>query len=126
MEKFRKDWPNDVGLAEICTRLYEHLLDPANRLEHFSYYQLAKIAGSHEDVILSKALQYLSSPGCRILSQLFLYFDADEVWEFESADMAEFFTEGRFAHPRTGVEMDLDEIAVAFATGAYFLEAERN
>ena len=126
VKQFRKDWANDSGLAEICTRVYAHLSDASNRLEHFSYFQLARAAKSNDDARVSKALQYLSSPRCRVLSQIFLYIEGDQTWEFDSSDMAEFFHEGKFAHPRTGQEMDLNEISVAFTTGVHFLEAEQN
>jgi len=126
VNQFRKDWADDSALADICLRVYTHLANPSNRLEHFSYFQLARAAQSDDDFRVSKALQYLSSPRCRVLSQLFFYFDVDRTWEFEPSDMAEFYKAGKFAHPRTGQVMDLDEISVAFATGTHFLEAEQS
>ncbi|MDN4052248.1 hypothetical protein QPK32_04105 [Massilia sp. YIM B02763] len=125
MEQFKKDWANDELVAEICTRLYNYLEDPANRLDHFSFYHLANATRLNDDKRLSKALQYLSSPRCEVLTQIFFYFDIDESWEFESADMIDFFKEGRFAHPRTGAVMNLDAISVAFAIGKHFLEARQ-
>jgi hypothetical protein len=127
MEQFRKDWAQEREMAQLCARLFEYLSVERNRLEHFNFSHLKKISPIQDDIKLSKALQYLSSPRCQVLSQIFLFFDDNEVYEFSPEDMAEIYSAAAFSHPRSGdVITDLNEIAVAFEPGQYLRNRVNN
>lgn len=119
-EQFKKDWAQERDIAQLCVRLFEYLSTSENWLEHFNFSQLKDVSKSSDDIKLSRALQYLSSPRCQILRQIFLYFDDEQVYEFTSSEMVEVYSAAKFAHPRTGqVITDLNQIAVAFEPGRY-------
>jgi hypothetical protein len=123
-EQFRKDWRTDAEVAALCVRLYGFLTTPSNHLEHFNFAQLKNAAATSDEKRLALALQYLSSPRWNMLHQVFFFFDAGNVYEFEAEEMRAYFEEGAFPHPVTGrVIRDLNQIAVAFEVGDFFEEA---
>nr|WP_315481475.1 hypothetical protein [uncultured Undibacterium sp.] len=120
-EKFKQDWQRDEEIASLCKSLFEYLEHEENREEHFTFSRLKAIAHAENEQKLAKALQYLSSPGCRVFRQVFLFIDDDFIQEFSAAEMAEIYRESEFAHPKFGyVISDLNEISVAFECGDYF------
>ncbi|MBI3728695.1 MAG: hypothetical protein HY254_10255 [Burkholderiales bacterium] len=125
IQKFQKDWARDAEIASLCTCIFEFLNRDENRLEHFSFARLKSISGATDDTRLAHALQYLSSPRCLVLKQIFLFFDGDDAIEFSSSEMAEIYREGAFVHPSLGIVVrDLDQISVAFESGDLFSREE--
>lgn len=124
IKQFHKDWRTDAAVAALCERLYEFLSVSENHLEHFNFAQLKAAAKTSDEPRLALALQYLSSPKWNMLHQLFFFFYADMVYEFDVEEMQSFFEEGAFSHPVTGTVIhDLNQIAVAFEPGQFFEEA---
>ncbi|MBC3931497.1 hypothetical protein [Undibacterium curvum] len=127
IDKFKTDWQKDALTASFCEAIFCHLCEPKNRLEHFSFARLKAIANSDNEEKLATALQYLSSPRCFVLKQIFLFFDNDDVTEFSSSEMVEIFRNGAFVHPSQGVVVrDLNQILVAFEVGDFFSQSGLN
>jgi hypothetical protein len=117
-EKLKRDWRDDSEIESLCESIFAFLSDEKNHRNHFSYSDFRTITNAKNDEKLSRALQYLSAPGRRVLKKVFFFFDLDDVVEYSSVEMTEIFQTGAFAHPRTGEEIfDLNRIQVAFEVG---------
>lgn len=119
-DTFDSDWRNDAAMASACAELYRYL--DSSRLDHYSFAQLRGATSRIDDAKLASVLQYLSSPRCNILKQVFLFFDhADGLYEIPDADVVTYLAKGEFPHPETGQLIpDLNQIVVAYDLGPHF------
>ena len=119
-DTFDSDWRDDAAIASACADLYRYL--DFSRLDHYSFAQLRRATTHIDDAQLASVLQYLSSPRCNILKQVFLFFDdADNCYEIPDDKVVTYLAKGEFPHPETGqVVADLNQIVVAYDLGTHF------
>ncbi|WP_289241367.1 hypothetical protein [Delftia sp.] len=104
-------------MMQACLHVWYALSNFDHQSDHYTFAELARYSNSTDELLISRALLYLSNPRLRVLKTCLMY-EFDGMLSELPAEEAEHYSRGdQVIHPEYGEPLPEDEIILCFTPG---------
>ncbi|WCM92868.1 hypothetical protein M5C99_21410 [Acidovorax sp. NCPPB 2350] len=121
----RGDWASEPGVTEACLAVWRALSTRDHQLDHYTFDELARLANSDSEAVVSKALLYLASPKLKVLRTCLMYEFNGGIFELPEEEVSHYSKGEDIIHPEFGTPISDSEILVCFTPGPSLRPEER-
>ena len=113
----REDWASQPGVLQACLGVWHGLSARQYQLDHYTFGDLAQLAGIPDHSIVSTALLYLANPKLKVLRTCLMYEFNGLLLELPEEEVAHYSQGEIVIHPEFGEPMSESEILLCFTPG---------
>lgn len=113
----RADWASEPSVMEACLNVWQTLSAREYQLDHYTFGELAKLAKSDDEALVSRSLLYLASPKLKVLRTCLMYEFDGGIYELPADEVAHYAKGDAVIHPEFGKPISESEILVCFTPG---------
>lgn len=114
----QEDWAENPEVMQACLHIWYALSNREFQLDHYTFEELIKVAGTHEESLVSQALLYLSTPKLKVLKTCLMYEFDGSLFELPDEEVAHYSKGEAVVHPEFGEPMHESQILICFTSGA--------
>lgn len=111
------DWASEPRVMEACLHVWHALFAQDHQLDHYTFAQLAQIAKSSDESLVSQVLLYLATPKLKVLTTCLMYEFEGGIFELPEEEVAHYAKGDEVIHPEFGEPIPESEILLCFTPG---------
>jgi len=111
------DWAAEPSVMQACLHVWHALSKRTYQLDHYSFAELAQLAGANDESLVSKALLYLANPKLKVLKTCLMYEFDGQLKELPNDEVAHYSRGESVIHPEFGEPIPASEILMCFTPG---------
>jgi hypothetical protein len=115
-------WAFEPRLLEACLNIWHKLSAREYQLDHYTFDELAQLAESDDESLVSRALLYLSTPRLKVLKTCLMYEFNGNFLELPDEEVAHYSKGEVVIHPVFGEPLHESEILLCFTPGSRLLD----
>jgi hypothetical protein len=116
-EVIQRDWASEPRVMEACLQVWHALSTQDHQLDHYTFSQLAQLATSSDEQLVSQVLLYLATPKLKVLSTCLMYEFEGGIFELPEDEVAHYAKGEKVIHPEFGEPISESEILLCFLPG---------
>lgn len=116
-EVIQGDWASEPGVMEACLQVWHALSAQDYQLDHYTFSELAQLAKSSDEQLISRALLYLATPKLQVLGTCLMYEFDGGIFELPKDEVARYAKGEEVIHPEFGEPIPESEILLCFTPG---------
>jgi hypothetical protein len=117
-EVIQDDWAFEPRVMEACLQVWRALSAQNYQLDHYTFAELAQIAKSNDEQLISRVLLYLATPKLSILRTCLMYEFDGGIFELPADEVAHYAKGDEVIHPELGEPIPESEILMCFTPGS--------